>query len=78
MKNAWIALVGFLAAATFLLWEEHQAHILGALPWVLLLLCPILHLFMHRGHNGHGSHDGHGGAGGHAGDHGNTGQKRRG
>jgi hypothetical protein len=55
MKNAWIALIGFPAIATFFLWEEHQAHILGVLPWALLLLCPILHLFMHRGHNGHGA-----------------------
>ena len=61
MKNAWIALIGFLAAATFFLWEEHQAHILGVLPWAILLLCPVLHLFMHRGHSGHGVHGGHGG-----------------
>jgi hypothetical protein len=25
----------------------------------LLLLCPIVHLFMHRGHRGHGGHHGH-------------------
>jgi len=61
MKNAWIALIGFLAITTFFLWEEHQAHILGVLPWALLLLCPILHLFMHRGHGGH---EGHGSGGG--------------
>jgi len=54
--HVWIALLGFLAIATFFLWEDHQAHILGALPWALLLLCPILHLFMHRGHGGHGGH----------------------
>ncbi len=59
MKNAWIALVGFLAAASIFLWKEHQAHILGILPWAILLLCPILHLFMHRGH--HGGHGRHGG-----------------
>ncbi|HAU0280048.1 DUF2933 domain-containing protein [Legionella pneumophila] len=37
---------------------EHGAHIasfLGASPLVLLvLLCPLMHLFMHRGHGGHG------------------------
>lgn len=44
----------FLAMAFFLLWEEHRAHMLGALPYVLLLLCPIIHVFMHRGH-GHGN-----------------------
>jgi hypothetical protein len=24
----------------------------------LLLLCPLLHFFMHRGHGGHGGHGG--------------------
>jgi hypothetical protein len=52
----WLGLCVFLAIAAFFLWEEHQAHLLGALPYVLLLLCPIVHLFMHRGHGGHGDH----------------------
>jgi hypothetical protein len=46
--------LGFLAIAAFFLWEEHRAHLLGILPYVLLLLCPILHLL----HGGHGGHDG--------------------
>ena len=46
----------FLAIAIFFLWEEHRAHILGAVPYVLLLLCPFVHLFMHRGHGGHECH----------------------
>lgn len=61
MKKGLTALIGFLAVATFFLWEEHRAHILGALPWALLLLCPFLHFFLH---GGHGSHDGHEGGGG--------------
>ena len=44
----------FLAIAGFFLWQEHRAHLLGALPWVLLLLCPVVHLIMHRGHGDHG------------------------
>lgn len=52
----WIlALSGFLLAAAFLLWTEHRAHILGALPYLILLLCPVLHLLMHGGHR-HGGH----------------------
>jgi len=47
-----------LAAAYFLL-TEHLAHTIQALPWVIILLCPLMHVFMHRGHGGHG-----GGAGG--------------
>lgn len=49
-----VALLGFLAIAAFFLWTEHRAHLLGVLPYVLLLLCPLLHLL----HGGHGGHDG--------------------
>jgi len=49
-----IVFLGFIAIAAFFLWEEHKAHLLGALPYVLLLLCPLLHLF----HGGHGGTDG--------------------
>ena len=49
----------FLAIAVFFLWEEHRTHILGVLPYAVLLLCPLIHLFMHRRHNGHDrSHEG--------------------
>lgn len=49
----------FLAIAVFFLWQEHRAHILGVLPYALFLLCPLIHLFMHRGHGDHdGSHQG--------------------
>ena len=41
----------------FFLWTEHRAHVLGALPYLILLLCPLMHFFMHRGHGQ--SHDGH-------------------
>jgi len=34
----------------FYLLTEHQAHLFGALPFLLLLACPLMHLFMHHGH----------------------------
>ncbi len=52
----WIFLV-FLAIAAFFLFSEHRAHLLGALPFLLLLACPLMHLFMHHGHGGHDGHD---------------------
>lgn len=49
-----IALVGFMAIAAFYLIAEHRAHLLGWLPWLIILACPLLHIFMHGGHGGHG------------------------
>jgi len=51
-----LVFLGFAAIAAFFLWEEHKAHLLGALPYVLLLLCPLMHLF-HAGHGGRGDKD---------------------
>lgn len=49
-----IAIVGFMAIAAFYLIAEHRAHLLGWLPLLIILACPLLHIFMHRGHGGHG------------------------
>ena len=49
--------LAFLAIAGFLLVSEHRVHALGALPFLLLLACPLMHVFMHGRHGGHGSHD---------------------
>ncbi|WP_392536229.1 DUF2933 domain-containing protein [Nostoc sp. C117] len=51
-----IALYVFLAIAAFFLITEHLAHLAGILPYLLLLACPFMHLFMHGGHGGHGGH----------------------
>jgi len=47
-----IALGMFSAIAAFYLFTEHRAHLFGALPYLLLLACPLLHLFMHGRHGG--------------------------
>jgi di/tricarboxylate transporter len=49
-----LVLLTFLAIASFYLVTEHTAHVFSFLPYALLLLCPLLHLFMHGGHGGHG------------------------
>jgi len=56
---AGLVLIGFLTIAGVLLFTEHRAHVLGVLLYVPLLLCPLMHLFMHRhgGHGGHGQDD---------------------
>jgi Protein of unknown function (DUF2933) len=49
-----IGLLVMGAIATYFLLSEHRAHFLGALPLLLLLACPLMHVFMHHGHGGHG------------------------
>ncbi|MDO8249596.1 MAG: DUF2933 domain-containing protein [Rhodoferax sp.] len=51
-----IGLVVFGAIAAYFLLTEHRAHFFGALPYLLLLACPLMHVFMHHGHGGHGHH----------------------
>lgn len=48
-----LALIAFLAAGAFYLYAEHRAHLYGALPYLLLLACPLLHMLMHRDHGKH-------------------------
>ena len=51
-----VVLLGFLIVAGFYLVTEHTAHVLGVLPFLFLLACPLMHLFMHHGHGGHSGH----------------------
>lgn len=51
-----VAFCVFLAVALFYLATEHRAHLLGWLPYAIFLLCPLMHLFMHRSHP-HGGAD---------------------
>ncbi len=53
-SKAGIALLAFGAIAALYVITEHQAHLWGWLPFLLLLACPLMHLFMHGGHGGHG------------------------
>ena len=41
---------GFAAMAILLVGFEHRVHLLAWLPWLILLACPIMHLFMHKHH----------------------------
>ena len=48
---------GFVLIAAFFLVTEHQAHVFQYLPFLLLLACPLMHIFGHGGHGGHGGHE---------------------
>ena len=49
-----VVIVGYYLLA------EHRAHTFAALPWLLILACPLMHLFMgHGGHNANHDSDNH-------------------
>jgi hypothetical protein len=65
-KHGWLwspsglVLLAFLAIAGFFLVTEHWAHVSGVLPYLLFLLCPVLHLLLHSRHgHGHTNHTTH-------------------
>jgi hypothetical protein len=45
------ALFAAVVLVGYYLVKEHRAHVLAVLPFVLLAACPLMHLFMHRGHS---------------------------
>lgn len=47
----YIGLFGFLVVIAFFLITEHTAHLMGILPWLLLMACPLMHI-LHGHHHG--------------------------
>ena len=51
-----LTIAAFGAALVYLFFGEHRVHLLGYLPFLFLLACPLLHMTMHGGHGGHAGH----------------------
>jgi hypothetical protein len=45
------AVAALAAAVALYLFAWHWEHTVGVLPYLALLACPLMHLFMHRGHH---------------------------
>ena len=51
--SSWLLVAAAAALGLYLvIW--HSVHLAAALPFIVLLACPLLHMFMHGGHGGHG------------------------
>lgn len=51
-----IVAILFLAGVSYYLFQAHMEHIALALPYLILLACPLMHIFGHR-HGGYGKED---------------------
>lgn len=52
-----ILLTGIFIGGGYVLWQRYQEQLYVYLPYLFLLLCPLMHVFLHKGHGGHGSHN---------------------
>ncbi len=53
-RRTWIAIAIIGVAGFVFLLQNHTSHIFTIVPYLILLLCPFMHIFMHRGHGEHG------------------------
>lgn len=51
-----LVFIAFGTVAAIYLLFEHTAHVVQYLPFAIVLLCPLMHIFMHGGHGRHGGH----------------------
>lgn len=53
-----VATLLLMIAALYFLFVEHAEHVLPYLPLLIILLCPLMHIFMHKRHGGHNHKEG--------------------
>jgi len=51
----WVVVIALGAIAGLSLLVEHRSHLWEYAPFLLLLACPLMHLFGHGGHRTHGA-----------------------
>ena len=49
----WLVLGGIAATGVVFIWTDHREHAFGIVPYLVLLLCPAMHWFLHGRHGGH-------------------------
>ena len=54
-----LTVIALIALAGYFLLIKHGQHLAAWLPLLVVLLCPLMHLFMHRGHGHDGGRNEH-------------------
>ena len=52
-KFGWVITVSLGTLGAYLLWA-HTSHFIAVLPYLILLACPLMHVFGHHHGHGHG------------------------
>lgn len=55
-RTTWVLIAAFFVLGGYLLWDRGGplfALLAAAAPWLLIIACPLIHVFMHRGHRVH-------------------------
>jgi hypothetical protein len=55
----YVILFSLFLTGGYLIWERYQAQFFSFLPYLILLLCPLMHIFIHKGHGNQKNHDDH-------------------
>ena len=58
-RKTWIVMAVVGVFGLIFLLRTHTSHVLSVIPYLILLLCPFMHIFMHKNHgnkNDHGHH----------------------
>lgn len=50
LSRTGVVTAGVIAILGFLIYTGHSAHLLGLVPYLFILACPLMHIFMHSGH----------------------------
>lgn len=51
-----LMIAAFASLLVYLFFGEHRVHLLGYLPFLFLLACPLMHFTMHGGNGAHRDH----------------------
>lgn len=54
-----LLLIGISLTGGYFLWDTYHERLAAYWPYLIILLCPLMHIVMHKGHGAKGTHKDH-------------------